>query len=272
MKTSRDTRRDSPPGARACRPSRSPATPTPASPRLLNRLTGAGVLVENALFATLDPTVRRTETEDGRLYTLADTVGFVRQPAAPARRGVPLDARGGRRRPTSSCTSSTASTPTPRARSPPCASVLAEVGGAQRARRSSSSTRPTSPTPRCVDRLRRHERHSHRRSRRAPARASTSSASSSPRELPRPDVEVDVLVPYDRGDLIRASTRRARSSRASTSPTGPGCAPRSRPSSRPTSRHTPWSPADLASLESRNRRAPPGGPFGMSGAGCRCRW
>lgn len=46
---------------------------------LLNRLTGAGVLVENALFATLDPTVRRAETEDGRAYTLADTVGFVRQ-------------------------------------------------------------------------------------------------------------------------------------------------------------------------------------------------
>jgi GTP-binding protein HflX len=45
---------------------------------LLNRLTGAGVLVENALFATLDPTVRRTETPDGRTYTLADTVGFVR--------------------------------------------------------------------------------------------------------------------------------------------------------------------------------------------------
>jgi GTP-binding protein HflX len=45
---------------------------------LLNRLTGAGVLVEDALFATLDPTVRRTETADGRLYTLADTVGFVR--------------------------------------------------------------------------------------------------------------------------------------------------------------------------------------------------
>ncbi|HVU91178.1 MAG TPA: GTPase HflX, partial [Jatrophihabitans sp.] len=45
---------------------------------LLNRLTDAGVLVENALFATLDPTVRRAETPDGRAYTLADTVGFVR--------------------------------------------------------------------------------------------------------------------------------------------------------------------------------------------------
>ena len=45
---------------------------------LLNRLTRAGVLVENALFATLDPTVRRHETPDGRQYTLSDTVGFVR--------------------------------------------------------------------------------------------------------------------------------------------------------------------------------------------------
>ncbi|WP_037913870.1 GTPase HflX [Actinacidiphila yeochonensis] len=45
---------------------------------LLNRLTGAGVLVENALFATLDPTVRRAETPSGRLHTLTDTVGFVR--------------------------------------------------------------------------------------------------------------------------------------------------------------------------------------------------
>lgn len=45
---------------------------------LMNRLTNAGVLVENALFATLDPTVRKTTTSDGRIYTLSDTVGFVR--------------------------------------------------------------------------------------------------------------------------------------------------------------------------------------------------
>jgi len=45
---------------------------------LLNRLTGAGVLVEDALFATLDPTVRRAQTPDGRAFTLTDTVGFVR--------------------------------------------------------------------------------------------------------------------------------------------------------------------------------------------------
>jgi len=45
---------------------------------LLNRLTQAGVLVEDALFATLDPTTRRAAAEDGRVYTLSDTVGFVR--------------------------------------------------------------------------------------------------------------------------------------------------------------------------------------------------
>ncbi|MGI9064624.1 MAG: GTPase HflX [Pseudonocardiaceae bacterium] len=45
---------------------------------LLNALTGAGVLVQDALFATLDPATRRASTPDGRDYTLTDTVGFVR--------------------------------------------------------------------------------------------------------------------------------------------------------------------------------------------------
>ena len=45
---------------------------------LLNRLTDAGVLVEDSLFATLDPTTRKTTTSDGRIYTMSDTVGFVR--------------------------------------------------------------------------------------------------------------------------------------------------------------------------------------------------
>ncbi|MEA3185403.1 MAG: GTPase, partial [Ilumatobacteraceae bacterium] len=45
---------------------------------LLNSLTGAGVLVENALFATLEPTTRRGHFDDGRPFVLTDTVGFVR--------------------------------------------------------------------------------------------------------------------------------------------------------------------------------------------------
>jgi GTP-binding protein HflX (EC 3.1.5.-) len=78
MKTVRDTKR----GSRHARdiPSVAIAGYTNAGKSsLLNRLTGAGVLVQNQLFATLDPTVRRAETPDGREYTLADTVGFVRQ-------------------------------------------------------------------------------------------------------------------------------------------------------------------------------------------------
>ena len=45
---------------------------------LLNALTGAGVLVEDALFATLEPTTRRGHFDDGRHFVLTDTVGFVR--------------------------------------------------------------------------------------------------------------------------------------------------------------------------------------------------
>ncbi len=45
---------------------------------LLNALTGAGVLVEDALFATLDPTTRRAELADGRTVVFSDTVGFIR--------------------------------------------------------------------------------------------------------------------------------------------------------------------------------------------------
>lgn len=45
---------------------------------LLNALTGAGVLVQDALFATLEPTTRRAELTDGRPAVLTDTVGFVR--------------------------------------------------------------------------------------------------------------------------------------------------------------------------------------------------
>ena len=77
MKTSRDTKRSE--RRRNNIPSVAIAGYTNAGKSsLLNHLTGAGVLVENALFATLDPTVRKTQTPDGRVYTLVDTVGFVR--------------------------------------------------------------------------------------------------------------------------------------------------------------------------------------------------
>ena len=77
MKTSRDTKRQE--RRRHNIPSVAIAGYTNAGKSsLMNRLTGAGVLVENALFATLDPTVRKATTSEGRVYTLSDTVGFVR--------------------------------------------------------------------------------------------------------------------------------------------------------------------------------------------------
>ena len=77
MKTARDTKRQE--RRRNSIPSVAIAGYTNAGKSsLVNRLTNAGVLVQNALFATLDPTVRRAETVDGRVYTLSDTVGFVK--------------------------------------------------------------------------------------------------------------------------------------------------------------------------------------------------
>ena len=77
MKTARDTKRQE--RRRNNIPSVAIAGYTNAGKSsLLNALTGAGVLVENALFATLDPTVRKSQTSEGRIYTLSDTVGFVR--------------------------------------------------------------------------------------------------------------------------------------------------------------------------------------------------
>jgi len=77
MKISRDTKRNE--RRRNNIPSVAIAGYTNAGKSsLLNRLTGADVLVENALFATLDPTVRKTQRADGRIYTFVDTVGFVR--------------------------------------------------------------------------------------------------------------------------------------------------------------------------------------------------
>jgi len=77
MRTVRDTKR----GRRLAR--RVPAVAivgytNAGKSSLLNALTGAGVLVQDALFATLDPTTRRAVAPDGRGYTLTDTVGFVR--------------------------------------------------------------------------------------------------------------------------------------------------------------------------------------------------
>ena len=77
MKLARDTKRQSRQKSRIPQVAIAGYTNAGKS-SLLNRMTRAGVLVENALFATLDPTVRKHSTPDGREYTISDTVGFVR--------------------------------------------------------------------------------------------------------------------------------------------------------------------------------------------------
>lgn len=46
---------------------------------LLNQLTGANVLAEDRLFATLDPTTRRVQMKNGKEFLLTDTVGFIQK-------------------------------------------------------------------------------------------------------------------------------------------------------------------------------------------------
>ena len=64
---------------------------------LFNRLTGSGVLAKDMLFATLDPTMRAIALPDGRRAILSRHRRLHLRPAAPARRRVPGDARGGAR-------------------------------------------------------------------------------------------------------------------------------------------------------------------------------
>ncbi len=198
MKTTRDTQRS---GRRAHQvPSVAIAGYTNAGKSsLLNRLTSAGVLVENQLFATLDPTVRRAETADGRAYTLADTVGFVRQlphQLVEAFRStleevgdadLLLHVVDGAH-------------PDPEGQISAVRGVLAEVGG-DRIKEIVVVNKADLADPEVLDRLRRHERHA------IIVSARTGSGIEELRalvadELPHPEVPVELLLPYERGDLL----------------------------------------------------------------------
>jgi GTP-binding protein HflX len=166
---------------------------------LLNRLTGAGVLVQNQLFATLDPTVRRAETPDGRLYTLSDTVGFVRSlphELVEAFRST-LEEVGGA---DLLLHVVDGSHPDPEGQISAVREVLADVGGDQ-IKEVIVINKADISDPEVLDRIRRHEKHS------LAVSARTGEGMEELRELigaelPKPQIEVDVLVPYDRGDLI----------------------------------------------------------------------
>ena len=166
---------------------------------LLNRLTDAGVLVENALFATLDPTVRRTHTVDGREYTLADTVGFVRH--------LPTQLIEAFRSTLEEVAEADlilhvvdASDADPEAQISAVRAVLADIEASQVPERLVFN-KVDAADPETLTRLRSL----------APDAVLVSAATGEGLEalrvtieemLPRPQVEVDVLVPYTRGDLV----------------------------------------------------------------------
>jgi GTPase len=198
MKTARDTKRQE--RQRHEVPSVAIAGYTNAGKSsLLNRLTGAGVLVENALFATLDPTVRRAETDDGRLYTLADTVGFVRHlptQLIEAFRST-LEEVGDADLILHIVDGSDAD---PEAQLLAVREVLAEVD-ALSVKEIVVINKADLADPLVIERLRLREKHSIVVSARTGEGLDELRALIG-RELPRPAVAVEVLLPYDRGDLV----------------------------------------------------------------------
>ncbi|MER8000957.1 MULTISPECIES: GTPase HflX [unclassified Streptomyces] len=165
---------------------------------LLNRLTGAGVLVENALFATLDPTVRRAETPGGRLYTLADTVGFVRH--------LPHHLVEAFRSTMEEVGDSDlilhvvdGSHPAPDEQLAAVREVIREVGGD--VREIVVINKADAADPLVLQRLLRAERDAVAVSARTGA-GIAELLELIDAELPRPEVEVEVLVPYTQGALV----------------------------------------------------------------------
>jgi GTP-binding protein HflX len=198
MRTSRDTKRSG--RRRAEVPAVAIAGYTNAGKSsLLNRLTGAGVLVEDALFATLDPTVRRAQTPDGRLYTLTDTVGFVRSlphQLVEAFRStleevgdadLLLHVVDG-------------SHPDPEGQLAAVREVLGEVGATD-LREIVVINKADVADPEVLARLRLREPHAIVVSART-GDGLAALAELVAQALPRPQVPVDVLLPYDRGDLV----------------------------------------------------------------------
>jgi len=166
---------------------------------LLNRLTDAGVLVEDALFATLDPTTRRTTTADGRIYTMSDTVGFVRH--------LPHQLVEAFRSTLEEVADSDlilhvvdGSHPDPEGQVAAVREVLAEIG-ADKVPELIVVNKADAADPMVIARVRQREPHSVVVSAKtgegiAAALAVVES------ELPRPAVEFMALLPYERGDLI----------------------------------------------------------------------
>ncbi|CAN5299598.1 GTPase HflX [soil metagenome] len=167
---------------------------------LLNRLTGAGVLVENALFATLDPTVRRAEAADGRVYTLTDTVGFVRS--------LPHQLVEAFRSTLEEVADADlvlhvvdVSHPDPEGQIAAVRHVFADIPGAMDVPEVIVLNKADLADPAAIARLRSREPGAIVVSARTGEGIDELQALIAD-QLPRPGVSVDVVIPYDRGDLV----------------------------------------------------------------------
>ena len=200
MKVSRDTKRQE--RKRFNIPSVAIAGYTNAGKSsLLNKLTDAGVLVENALFATLDPTVRKSQTTEGRVYTLSDTVGFVRHLPHQL-----IDAFKSTLEEVSGADLIVhvvdGSHPDPFEQIRAVREVITEIGGAEIPEIIAINKVDTAD-PEVVMEILRKEKNSFAFSART-GFGIEGLVRAIEKSLPHPNVELNALIPYDRGDLVSA--------------------------------------------------------------------
>jgi GTP-binding protein HflX len=166
---------------------------------LLTRLTGAQVLVDDSLFATLDPAVRRARTASGRVFTLTDTVGFVRH--------LPHQLVDAFRSTLEEVAQADlivhvvdGSDADPRSQLAAVREVLGQIGAAS-VPELVVINKADAADPIELDGLRLAERESVVVSART-GEGIDDLLREIDRMLPRPDREVSVVIPYDRGDLV----------------------------------------------------------------------
>ena len=157
------------------------------------------MLVEDSLFATLDPTTRRTTTTDGRIYTMSDTVGFVRH--------LPHQLVEAFRSTLEEVADSDlilhvvdGSHPDPEGQLTAVREVLAEIG-ADKVPELVVINKADVADPLVIARLRQREPHSVVVSAQT-GEGIAEALAAIEADLPRPEVEVAALLPYDRGDLV----------------------------------------------------------------------
>jgi GTP-binding protein HflX len=168
---------------------------------LLNALTGAGVLVENALFATLDPTVRKAQTAEGRVYTLSDTVGFVRHLPHQL-----IDAFKSTLEEVSGADLIVhvvdGSHPDPFEQIRAVRQVIDEIGGGE-IPEIIAINKVDIAAPEVIMELLRKEKNSYAFSVKS-GFGIEGLVHAIEKSLPHPSVEIDSVIPYDRGDLVHA--------------------------------------------------------------------